>query len=85
VVTNIHFFFGIFLIGYDPNLKSELLAISFCAVSAFFYGIANVFSRYIKDIDVKLTNVIMGFTGFVTLLFFSIIFEGNTINQLKKY
>ena len=77
-------FLGIFLIGYDPNLKSEIFAILLCAVSAFFYGIANVFSRYIKDIDVKLTNAIMGFTGFITLLLFSIIFEGNTVNQLKN-
>ena len=76
-------FFGIFLIGYDPNLKSELVAILLCAISAFFYGISNVFSRYIKDIDVKLTNTIMGFTGFITLLIFSILFEGNTFNQLR--
>jgi len=76
-------FFGIFLIGYDPNLKSEIFAIILCAISAFFYSIANVFSRYIKNIDVKLTNAIMGFTGFITLLFFSIIFEGNTLKQLR--
>jgi O-acetylserine/cysteine efflux transporter len=75
-------FFGIFLIGYDPNLKSEIFAIFLCAISAFFYGVANVFSRYIKDIDVKLTNTIMGFTGFTLLFLFSIFFEGNTINQL---
>jgi O-acetylserine/cysteine efflux transporter len=77
-------FFGIFLIGYDPNLKSEIIAILLCAVSAFFYGISNVFSRYIKNIDVKLTNTIMGFTGFITLLIFSIIFEGNIFQQLKN-
>jgi O-acetylserine/cysteine efflux transporter len=76
-------FFGIFLIGYDPNLKNELFAILLCAISAFFYGISNVFSRYIKNIDVKLTNAIMGFTGFITLLLFSIIFEGNIFNQLR--
>jgi len=76
-------FFGIFLIGYDPNLKSEFFAIILCTISAFFYGISNVFSRYIKDIDVRLTNAIMGFTGFITLSFFSIIFEGNILNQLR--
>jgi O-acetylserine/cysteine efflux transporter len=75
-------FFGIFLIGYDPNLKSEIFAIFLCAISAFFYGVANVFSRYIKDIDVKLTNTIMGFTGFILLFLFSIFFEGNTVYQL---
>tara|TARA_B110001450_G_scaffold57721_1_gene54356 strand:+ start:219 stop:1040 length:822 start_codon:yes stop_codon:yes gene_type:complete len=75
-------FFGIFLIGYDPNLKGEIYALFLCGVSAFFYGIANVFSRFIKEIDVKFTNMVMGFTGFVTILLFSILSEGNTINHL---
>jgi O-acetylserine/cysteine efflux transporter len=77
-------FFGIFLIGYDPNLKEEIYAIFLCGVSAFFYGIANVFSRYIKEIDVKFTNMIMGFTGFITILLFSIFSEGNTFNHLMR-
>jgi len=75
-------FFGIFLVGYDPNLKGEIYAIFLCAISAFFYGIANVLSRYIKEIDVKLTNMTMGLTGFITILLFSIFFEGNTFNHL---
>jgi O-acetylserine/cysteine efflux transporter len=75
-------FFGIFLIGYDPNLKGEIYAIFLCSISAFFYGIANVLSRYIKEIDVKFTNMIMGFIGFITILLFSIFSEGNTINHL---
>ena len=77
-------FFGIILIGYDPNLKGEIYAIFLCSISAFFYGIANVFSRYIKEINVKFTNMIMGFTGFVTILLFSIFSEGNTINHLMN-
>jgi len=75
-------FFGIFLIGYDPNLKGEIFAIFLCGVSAFFYGIANVLSRYIKEIDVKFTNMIMGFIGFLTILLFSIFSEGNTVSHL---
>ena len=77
-------FFGVFLIGYDPNLKGEIFALFLCGISAFFYGIANVLSRYIKEIDVKFTNMIMGFTGFITILLFSIFVEGNTINHLKN-
>ena len=77
-------FFGIFLIGYDPNLKGEIYAIFLCGVSAFFYAVANVFSRYIKEIDVKFTNMIMGFTGFVTIMLFSIISEGNTVQHLRN-
>ena len=68
-------FFGIFLIGYDPNLKGEIYAIFLCSISAFFYGISNVLSRYIKEVDVKFTNMIMGFIGFITILLFSIFFE----------
>ena len=75
-------FFGIFLIGYDPNLKGEIYAIFLCGVSAFFYGIANVLSRYIKEIDVKFTNMIMGFIGFITILLFSVFCEGNTVSHL---
>ena len=77
-------FFGIFLIGYDPNLKGEIYAIFLCSVSAFFYGISNVFSRYIKEVDVKFTNMIMGFIGFITILLFSIFFEGNTVGHLMS-
>jgi len=77
-------FFGIFLIGYDPNLKGEIYAIFLCSVSAFFYGIANVLSRYIKEVDVKFTNMIMGLSGFITILLFSVFSEGNTINHLMN-
>jgi O-acetylserine/cysteine efflux transporter len=77
-------FLGIFLIGYDPNLKGEIYAIFLCSVSAFFYGISNVLSRYIKEVDVKFTNMIMGFIGFITILLFSIFFEGNTVGHLMK-
>ena len=77
-------FFGIFLIGYDPNLKGEIYALFLCGISAFFYGIANVLSRYIKEVDVKFSNMIMGLTGFITILIFSIFTEGNTFYHLKN-
>ena len=77
-------FFGIFLIGYDPNLKGEIYAIFLCSISAFFYAIANVLSRYIKEVDVKFSNMIMGFTGFITILLFSIFSEGNTVYHLMN-
>ena len=76
-------FIGIFLIGYDPNLREEIYAIFLCSVSAFFYGISNVLSRHIKEVDVKFSNMLMGLTGFITILIFSIFTEGNTINYLK--
>jgi O-acetylserine/cysteine efflux transporter len=51
---------------------------------AFFYGLSQVFSRYIKDLDVKFTNSFMGLVGFIILIIFSQIFEGNIIGQTKK-
>ena len=49
---------------------------------AFFYASAQVFSRYLKELDVTLTNCIMGLCGFCFLFITSYIFEGNTINNL---
>ena len=51
---------------------------------AFFYGLSQVFSRYIKDLDVKFTNAFMGLIGFLVLITFSQIFEGNIIEQIEK-
>ncbi len=77
-------FVGIFLIGYDPNLKGEILALFYTTVMALCYALAQVFSRYLKDLDVKLTNTFMGITGCLSLLIFSIIFEGNSIYHFQN-
>ncbi len=61
------------------------LAVTFLVfVMAFFYGLSQVFSRYIKDLDVKFTNSFMGLVGFLVLIIFSQIFEGNIIEQIKR-
>jgi O-acetylserine/cysteine efflux transporter len=51
---------------------------------AFFYGLSQVFSRYLKELDVKFTNTIMSFTGFIILIILSAIFEGNTFQTIKN-
>ena len=51
---------------------------------AFFYGLSQVFSRYIKNLDVKFTNAFMGLIGFLVLIIFSQIFEGNIIKQIRE-
>ena len=50
---------------------------------AFFYGLSQVFSRYLKNLDVTFTNTIMSLTGFVILIILSSIFEGNTFQTIK--
>ena len=49
---------------------------------AFFYASAQVFSRYLKELDVTLTNCLMGLCGFFFLFITSYIFEGDTLNNL---
>ena len=51
---------------------------------ALCYALAQVFSRYLKDLNVKLTNTFMGITGCLSLLIFSIIFEGNSIYHFQN-
>ena len=51
---------------------------------AFFYGLSQVFSRYLKDLDVKYTNTIMSFTGFLILIILSSVFEGNAIQTITN-
>ena len=77
-------FFGIVLIGFDPKIVDELLGILLICCMAFFYALAQVFSRSLKELDVKFTNAFMGFCGCIVLLFLSILFEGNTIFHLKN-
>jgi len=77
-------FFGITLIAFDPKIVNEILGILLICCMAFFYGLAQVFSRQLKDLDVKFTNAFMGLTGCTILLFLSIFFEGNAIFHLKN-
>jgi len=77
-------FFGIILIGFDPKIADEILGFFLICIMAFFYASSQVFSRYLKELDVKFTNACMGFFAFIILLIASIFFEGNSISHLKN-
>jgi O-acetylserine/cysteine efflux transporter len=77
-------FLGIMLIAFDPKILDEIYGLLLVFGMAFFYGLSQVFSRSIKDLDVKFTNSFMGFVGFIVLMIFSHIFEGNVFDQIKK-
>ena len=77
-------FLGIILIAFDPKIADEISATLLIFTMAFFYGLSQVFSRYLKELDVKFTNAIMSFIGFVVLFSLSNIFEGNVITQLNN-
>jgi O-acetylserine/cysteine efflux transporter len=77
-------FLGITLIGFDPKIADEILGFLLICSMAFFYASAQVFSRYLKELDVKFTNAFMGAFAFIVLVILSIFFEGNTISHLKN-
>ena len=73
---------GIILIAFDPKISEEILATLLIFAMAFFYGLSQVFSRYLKELDVKFTSAFMGLVGFIILIIISELFEGNLINQI---
>ena len=77
-------FLGIIFIAFDPKISEEILGTLLIFAMAFFYGLSQVFSRYLKELDVKFTNAFMGLIGFVVLTIISQLFEGNIINQISN-
>jgi len=77
-------FLGVVLIAFDPKISQEILSILLIFAMAFFYGLSQVFSRYLKELDVKFTNAFMGLVGFVMLTIISQLFEGNIIHQINS-
>jgi len=75
-------FFGVILLSFDPLIKDEIFSLFLVSFMAFFYASAQVFSRYLKELDVTLTNSLMGLCGFLCLITTSYIFEGNTVENI---
>ena len=50
---------------------------------ALFFGLAQVYSRQLKSLDVSLTNAFTGLFGFIILLILSYLIEGNTVSNIK--
>ena len=75
-------FFGVTLLSFDPLIKHEIFSLFLISFMAFFYASAQVFSRYLKELNVTLTNSLMGLCGFLCLIIMSYIFEGNTFENI---
>ena len=76
-------FFGIVILAFDPKVVEELTGSLLICCMAFFYGLSQVFSRYLKNLDVKFTNTFMSLVGFVILFTLSVLFEGTSIQTIK--
>ena len=71
-------FFGILIIFFDPELANNFLGLFYASLMALFFGLAQVYSRQLKNLDVSLTNAFTGLFGFTILLIISYFIEGDT-------
>ena len=77
-------FFGILIIFFDPRLANNLLGLFYASLMALFFGLAQVYSRQLKNLDVSLTNAFTGLFGFTILLIISFFIEGDTVTNIKS-
>jgi O-acetylserine/cysteine efflux transporter len=76
-------FFGIVIIFFDPELANNFLGLFYAGLMALFFGLAQVYSRQLKSLNVSLTNAFTGLFGFIILLILSYFLEGDTILNIK--
>jgi len=72
-------FIGILIIFFDPKLANNFLGLFFASLMALFFGLSQVYSRELRNLDVSLLNAFVGLIGFLILLIISYFIEGDTI------
>ena len=77
-------FVGILIIFFDSKLANNILGLFYAALMALSFGLAQVYSRQLKDLDVSLTNAFTGLFGFIILLILSFFIEGDVIINIKS-
>jgi len=75
-------FFGIVIVAYDPRFGKEIYGLIFITIMSLFYALANILSRYLKDINTVDQIGWHSFIGFIFLIIASTIIEGNPFNYL---
>ena len=77
-------FIGVIIIFFDPQLLGDIWGLFFASLMAFFFGLAQVYSRQLRNLDTSLLNAFVGFFGFTILLFISFFIEGDTLLNIKS-
>ena len=77
-------FFGIVIIFFDPELANNFLGLFYAGLMALFFGLAQVYSRQLKSLDISLTNAFTGLFGFIILMILSYFIEGDVILNIKS-
>jgi O-acetylserine/cysteine efflux transporter len=77
-------FIGILIIFFDPKLANNLLGLLYASLMALSFGLAQVYSRKLRSLDISLTNAFTGLFGFTILLVVSYYIEGDTVNNITS-
>ena len=77
-------FIGILIIFFDPKLANNLLGLFYASLMALSFGLAQVYSRKLRSLNISLTNAFTGLFGFAILLIISYFIEGNTANNISS-
>ena len=77
-------FLGILIIFFDPNLTENYLGLFFASLMALFFGLAQVYSRQLKELPISMINASTGLFGFIILLIASYFLEGEIIYNFKQ-
>jgi O-acetylserine/cysteine efflux transporter len=77
-------FVGILIIFFDPKLANNLLGLFYASLMALSFGLAQVYSRKLRSLDISLPNAFTGLFGFTILLIVSYFIEGDTANNISS-
>jgi len=77
-------FIGILIIFFDPKLANNYLGLFYASLMALSFGLAQVYSRKLRNLDISLTNAFTGLFGFIILLIVSYFIEGDTIFNISS-
>ena len=75
-------FIGVIIVAYDPRMGDELLGILIISFMAFFYALANMLSRFLKEIDTFSQIGWHSLISFIPLFILSYFIEGNPFEIL---
>jgi len=75
-------FVGISIVSYDPRFGEEVIGLIFVILMAFFYAVANILSRFLKNMNTSDQLGWHSLIGFIVLFSASFFFEENPIEQL---
>ena len=75
-------FIGILIIFFDPKLANNFLGLFYASLMALSFGLSQVYSRELRNLDVSLLNAFVGLVGFLVLLIISFFVEKNTLTNI---